>query len=105
MSWDKTYTHALLYAADIFGAVAFFNRPGGITISSLARIVHLAHEDKEDGMWKVRAASLRLWGWQQRFLLWLEPRLGETHCEGARVADIIRAQAVLDVLGAGHNAE
>lgn len=100
MSWSQTYSHALLYAVDTFGAVAFFNRPGGVTISSLARIVHLASEDAGyNGVWKARVASLKLWGWQQRFLLWLEPRLGEAHCEGARMADIFRAHGVMDLLG------
>lgn len=86
MSWDKTYSHEFLLALDLYAAGLFFNH-NGITISTMAGLVR-------DG----KDAPLKLYGWQRSFLRWLEPRLSNAHCEGAKAADIARAQLALQLM-------
>jgi hypothetical protein len=82
--WDATYSHNVLLALDLFGALVIFNI-SGITISTLSGMVR-------DG----KDAPLKLWGWQKAILRWLEPRLGRAHVTGALKADRARAQFVID---------
>jgi hypothetical protein len=85
-AWDKTFTHNVLLAIDLWAALTFFNR-AGITISTMAGLVR-------DG----KAAPLKLWLWQEDFLRWLEPRLSNAHCEAAKAADIARAELALQLM-------
>jgi hypothetical protein len=98
MSWAGTYSHNLLYSLDVSGAVAFFNQTD-ITISAMCRVVQGA--DTQQSVWQMRLASLKLYRWQIAVLRWLAPILDKiqtSHCEGARQADIARANRVLALL-------
>jgi hypothetical protein len=85
---NRTWVHLLLLGTDAFGAIVIFGKIG-ITISSLCKIA-MAGQD----------APLKLWGWQCSLLLWLGARLGHAHCDGAALADIARAEAVIGYLTA-----
>lgn len=90
MSWDKTYTHTVLIAADQFAAAVFFNRPD-LTISTMCWMVM---EGKD--------ATLKLSKMQRAFLAWLGPQLNKywpNHCAEARDGDIKRAKNTLTSLG------
>lgn len=92
MSWDKTYSHTLLIAADQFAAAVFFNEPD-LCISTLC--------------WCVRTPSypiqqLKLSPWQFRVLM----RIGDGlehfwpgHCVASRQGDIDRAGSTQTRLG------
>lgn len=89
MSWDRTYSHNVLYGLDCFGAILFWNQPD-ITISSLCRLVQLN-----------KISALKLYGWQHWILKQLAPVLNwiqTNHCELARLSDIARAKRTLALL-------
>lgn len=82
MSWKGTYTFRLAIVIDYFGAVLFWNKPPGVTISSICALRMAT--GKANRRWRALA----------RFLEWLDPG----HLKGARDGDIARAQAVIDLL-------
>lgn len=98
MSWSNTYSHNLLYALDIVGAVVFWNQ-ADVTISALCRLVQLA--DSEGAPWTYRLGGLKLYGWQTWVLRHLAPILNKiqaNHCELARQADLARAEHIKSLL-------
>jgi hypothetical protein len=98
VSWDGTYSHALLYGLDIGAAILLFNQTD-ITISAMCRVVQGA--DTQQSVWQMRLASLKLYRWQIAVLRTLAPildKIQKSHCEGARQADIARANRVLALL-------
>jgi hypothetical protein len=97
VTFDNTYVHNLLYGLDIYGAILIFNQRD-VTISSLCRLVQLY--DFAPGL-VPQFPGLKLWKWQIAVLRALGPILDKiqtSHCEGARQADIARANRVLALL-------
>lgn len=91
MSWNRTYSHNVLYGIDCLGAVLFWNQPD-VTISSLCRVVQLY--DFAPAL-VPQLPALKFWRWQIAVLRFLAPildKLEAGHCELARKADLARAE-------------
>lgn len=89
MSWDKTYSHNLLLALDMYAAAVVFNRPD-LTISTMCWMVATGNDQ-----------SLKLWKWQRAILIWLGPKLDKiqaNHCKEAAYADRSRAWSTIESL-------
>jgi hypothetical protein len=87
---NRSWVHLLLVGGlDMTWAIILFGRTD-ITISSLCKIAMDADP--------LKLAKLKLWKWQLAMLRWLGARLGHDHCNGAALADRVRAQAVIDLL-------
>lgn len=97
MAWDRTYSHNMLLALDMWGAAVFWNRPD-ITISSMCGLVMLADQHAE---WRPNVEGLKLYRWQIAVLRFLGPilnRIQANHCQLAIYADIQRAQQLMSTL-------
>lgn len=99
MSFERTYVHTVLVAADQLGAAVLFNRDD-ITISSLCGLVRrMGRGDKQARNLVYLGLALR--DWQIGFLRVtgraLE-RFWPRHCEKAIAADIVRGKTALAIL-------
>lgn len=86
MSWQGTFSHNVLYAVDVLAGTLFWN-VDDMTISAMCR------------MWRLgKLEPFKLYGWQVWLLSKIEPALEYIepgHCEGARLADLKRAQEAI----------
>lgn len=109
MSWDNTYSHTVLLAADRAGAAVIFNEPD-ITISSLCWIVRQADEARFraqvmplDKVAFAALAELKLYGWQLTLLRCIDSALEyfwPGHCAAARQGDLDTSARSRRLLGA-----